>query len=541
MSNSVDYSPIFNSDDFKVKFQGSNTYGSAHGKYRGIDITNENGQPLTFKFSNCKVIDVFRQKKTPKPDEMERARLWLRITEEDDIKMYNKLKMQIIKKAIENRLEWFNDFEANEDQIESLIKENFKDLLKYDDKYDQYSAYFDVSYAYYKYGNAVFKDYVSGEDEHTNTTYTFLNGKLEKGSVLDIAFCVRSLNIDLSNNEYRVRGATERIHYIGHDSKFTETKPLPGVLPGDYDSNQLNLGKRQSHEQAGGKYCEVYYGESDGEKQFKFKGTLKNVKGRIVKITDKENPNKITYKLILDLDRKEDYEMYQNMSDDIFQKLLKDSKTYYGSKKSETKLKGDYQAFGGYSEDDQKLIKAGEEPKNGRQLWIKLFCDEKGTDGFGKALKNTAKDIYESNPKMQGSRTDLQKGKKYERGKVIMSHFTKYWSHYNKYIADQLDNIYHYIKNDSPDLFFTKMLFSHRWRPIILINFMKNGYYDMDKNNDDIIITKLYNEGKMSPNEVKKTLMMLFPTMKLDEIDLLSKLITKNEIKKLLRDTGASE
>ena len=113
-------------------------------------------------------------------------------------------------------------------------------------------------------------------------------------------------------------------------------------------------------------------------------------------------------------------------------------------------------------------------------------------------------DIYESNPKMQGSRTDLQKGKKYERGKVIMSHFTKYWSHYNKYIADQLDNIYHYIKNDSPDLFFTKVLFSHRWRPIILINFMKNGYYDMDKNNDDIIITKLYNEGKMSPNEVKK-------------------------------------
>ena len=173
-------------------------------------------------------------------------------------------------RKIENRLEWFNDFEANEDQIESLIKENFKDLLKYDDKYDQYSAYFDVSYAYYKYGNAVFKDYVSGEDEHTNTTYTFLNGKLEKGSVLDIAFCVRSLNIDLSNNEYRVRGATERIHYIGHDSKFTETKPLPGVLPGDYDSNQLNLGKRQSHEQAGGKYCEVYYGESDGEKQFKF-------------------------------------------------------------------------------------------------------------------------------------------------------------------------------------------------------------------------------------------------------------------------------
>lgn len=42
-------------------------------------------------------------------------------------------------------------------------------------------------------------------------------------------------------------------------------------------------------------------------------------------------------------------------------------------------------------------------------------------------------------------------------------------------------------------------------------------------------------------NEIKKYIMMLFPTMKLDEVDLLSKLITKKEIKELLRDTGASE
>jgi len=39
-------------------------------------------------------------------------------------------------------------------------------------------------------------------------------------------------------------------------------------------------------------------------------------------------------------------------------------------------------------------------------------------------------------------------------------------------------------------------------------------------------------------NEVKKTLMELYPVMKADEIDLLSKLITKKELKELMKDLG---
>ena len=38
--------------------------------------------------------------------------------------------------------------------------------------------------------------------------------------------------------------------------------------------------------------------------------------------------------------------------------------------------------------------------------------------------------------------------------------------------------------------------------------------------------------------EVKKTLMELYPTMKADEIDMLSKLITKKELKELMKDLG---
>ena len=39
-------------------------------------------------------------------------------------------------------------------------------------------------------------------------------------------------------------------------------------------------------------------------------------------------------------------------------------------------------------------------------------------------------------------------------------------------------------------------------------------------------------------NEVKKTLMELYPAMKADEIDMLSKMITKKELKELMKDLG---
>ena len=39
-------------------------------------------------------------------------------------------------------------------------------------------------------------------------------------------------------------------------------------------------------------------------------------------------------------------------------------------------------------------------------------------------------------------------------------------------------------------------------------------------------------------NEIKKTLMNLYPTMKSDEIELLSKIITKKELRELMKDLG---
>ena len=39
-------------------------------------------------------------------------------------------------------------------------------------------------------------------------------------------------------------------------------------------------------------------------------------------------------------------------------------------------------------------------------------------------------------------------------------------------------------------------------------------------------------------NEIKKTLMNLYPTMKADDINMLSKMITKKELKELMKDLG---
>lgn len=39
-------------------------------------------------------------------------------------------------------------------------------------------------------------------------------------------------------------------------------------------------------------------------------------------------------------------------------------------------------------------------------------------------------------------------------------------------------------------------------------------------------------------NEIKKTLMELYPTMKADEINMLSKMITKKELRELMKDLG---
>jgi hypothetical protein len=102
-------------------------------------------------------------------------------------------------------------------------------------------------------------------------------------------------------------------------------------------------------------------------------------------------------------------------------------------------------------------------------------------------------------PRMQGKRNDLAKKEKYDRGKMILSRMTKYWPHYGKYIADRIDDIHYYLVNDTPNLFFTKMLLVHKWRPLQLINFMKDGYYEMDLMRDDIVVSKVYENGHLSP------------------------------------------
>ena len=117
-------------------------------------------------------------------------------------------------------------------------------------------------------------------------------------------------------------------------------------------------------------------------------------------------------------------------------------------------------------------------------------------------------------PRMQGKRNDLHKKEKYDRGKMILSRMTKYWPHYGKYIADKIDDIHYQLINDTHDLFFTKMLLVHKWKPLQLIDFIKKGYYEMDLKRDDILVSELYRNGNLSPVIARKQIINYYKVSK---------------------------
>ena len=201
--STVTYKPITNKDDFNIKFAEGRSYSSSFGKYKNIDLSNDNGNPLTFKLSKCRVVGVFRQKDEGTDSEKERARLYVDISDEDDIKMLKKVESQIINRSIKNKDGWFPNLELDDGQKpEDAVRDNFKPYLRYNEEYDNYNAYIDVSYFVYKYDAAKFKDFTNKDSKlHDNTKYSYLSEKLIRGSVIDLALNFRSININEDSGE----------------------------------------------------------------------------------------------------------------------------------------------------------------------------------------------------------------------------------------------------------------------------------------------------------------------------------------------------
>lgn len=107
----------------------------------------------------------------------------------------------------------------------------------------------------------------------------------------------------------------------------------------------------------------------------------------------------------------------------------------------------------------------------------------------------------EKYPVKQGVRTDIKGEDRYNRYDIIMKNFSHIWPNTLSYIKHHVNIIYYHLKNDDSNLFFTRKLFHHKWKPVTLCNFVNDGYHKMDVENK--FYDLLYNDSTATPKNVK--------------------------------------
>lgn len=101
-------------------------------------------------------------------------------------------------------------------------------------------------------------------------------------------------------------------------------------------------------------------------------------------------------------------------------------------------------------------------------------------------------DLFEKYPNRMGSRTDLSDGHgPYKRWKLISEELGGRWS-----TSGHLPLIKEMIENDTETLFFTKGIVKHNWSVASAYKIFKEGLYQYDKENSDVIVSKIDNDEK---------------------------------------------
>ena len=99
-------------------------------------------------------------------------------------------------------------------------------------------------------------------------------------------------------------------------------------------------------------------------------------------------------------------------------------------------------------------------------------------------------DAFEKYPDKKGSRTDLNNKKvPYNRYKLISDELGGRWP-----TNGRLAMIKEILDNDTDTYFFTKGIVKHNWLIPSTYKIFKNGYYQYDKDNDNIIVGKIDND-----------------------------------------------
>lgn len=121
-----------------------------------------------------------------------------------------------------------------------------------------------------------------------------------------------------------------------------------------------------------------------------------------------------------------------------------------------------------------------------------------------KKQKDLFIEVYQKYPKRQGNRSDLKNENRFNRADLIMSHFTHFWPNTVSYIGHHLDKIYQHLLKEDDKMFFSIKLFHHKWKPKSLINFVDQGFLEMDVENKFQEI--LYNDITYSVKKTKELL-----------------------------------
>jgi len=99
-------------------------------------------------------------------------------------------------------------------------------------------------------------------------------------------------------------------------------------------------------------------------------------------------------------------------------------------------------------------------------------------------------DAFEKYPDKKGSRTDLQNSDgPYKRYKHISDELGGRWS-----TSGRLAMIKEILDNDTDTYFFTKGIVKHNWIIPSTYKIFKEGYYQYDKDNDNVIVGKIDND-----------------------------------------------
>lgn len=267
----------------------------------------------------------------------------------------------------------FVDFVTNlEEKLPSLVEENSADW--YDEEYtlEECQSLFGSMLITNDMGvsfsspcdrrNFKYNFVVDAPEEHDETTP--LEDVLKKNYRVDILLELRHIGLGIQN--YKIKSYIHQVNVVGLTSpKGVSTATTVDSFNGELvDITQLETSTNPVTNMPQ-KTCKISY---DSKPYFNLR--MENVSGRMFRQEDASG--KVSYSVALRMDE-DTNSVFSSISNTVFNTLKKKAKEYYGKPMTSAILKKLYSSYPTYGKEDQKLIKAGEQPQYQPTLWLKVY------------------------------------------------------------------------------------------------------------------------------------------------------------------------